>query len=266
LTIVLLRVFVYACIITQQRHRAKEHELVRTVLVTGGASGIGRGLATAFAARGDRVVIADIDEDAAAAASRDLGCDHLQVDIADASSVATAVHRAGPVDVLVNNAGLIAVGGLLVDLSPDDFDRVVRVNFRGTFLMTQAVARQMIARGEGGAIVNITSIGARQPTTALGAYEATKAAVEALTRSSALEFAQFGIRVNSVAPGPVLTEMLRMAMPEGSPARTAWQARIPLDRMAEVEDVAPAAVFLASPEARHITGASIQVDGGQLLT
>lgn len=238
----------------------------RTVLVTGGASGIGRGIARAFVANGDRVVIADIDGDAAAAAATSLECDSAQVDIADAASVASVVEKIEHIDVLVNNAGLIAIGGLLVDLSPDDFDRVVRVNFRGTFLMTQAVARQMIARGEGGAIVNVTSIGARQPTQALGAYEATKAAVEALTRSSALEFAQHGIRVNAVAPGPVLTEMLRGAMPEGSPARTAWQARIPLNRMAEVEDVAPVAVFLASPEARHVTGASIQVDGGQLLT
>lgn len=240
--------------------------MVRTVLVTGGASGIGRGIARAFVANGDRVVIADIDTDAATAAAASLECDAVQVDIADPDSVAAALDRAGDVDVLVNNAGLIAIGGLLVDLSPDDFDRVVRVNFRGTFLMTQAFARHRIARGAGGAIVNVTSIGARQPTQALGAYEATKAAVEALTRSSALEFAQHGIRVNAVAPGPVLTEMLRGAMPEGSPARTAWQARIPLNRMAEVEDVAPVAVFLASPEARHITGASIQVDGGQLLT
>lgn len=238
----------------------------RTVLVTGGAIGIGRGIARAFAANGDRVVIADINGDAAAAAARELGGDSVQVDIADPASVTAAVDAVGSIDVLVNNAGLIAIGGLLVDLSRDDFDTVVRVNFRGTFLMTQAVARQMIARGEGGAIVNVTSIGARQPTPALGAYEATKAAVEALTRSSALEFAQHGIRVNAVAPGPVLTEMLRGAMPEGSPARTAWQARIPLNRMAEVDDVAPVAVFLASPEARHITGASIQVDGGQLLT
>ena len=238
----------------------------RTVLVTGGASGIGRGIARAFVANGDRVVIADVNGDAATAASVSLECDWVQVDIADTASVAAAVDQVGTIDVLVNNAGLIAIGGLLVDLSADDFDRVVRVNFRGTFLMTQAVARQMIARGEGGVIVNVTSIGARQPTQALGAYEATKAAVEALTRSSALEFAQHGIRVNAVAPGPVLTEMLRGAMPEGSPARTAWQARIPLNRMAEVEDVAPVAVFLASPEARHVTGASIQVDGGQLLT
>jgi len=238
----------------------------RTVLVTGGANGIGHGIAQAFVTNGDRVVIADIDGDAAAAASGALGCDWAQADIADVASVAAALEKIGHVDVLVNNAGLIAIGGLLVDLSAEDFDRVVRVNFRGTFLMTQAVARQMIAEGTAGAIVNVTSIGARQPTRALGAYEATKAAVEALTRSSALEFAQHGIRVNAVAPGPVLTEMLRGAMPEGSPARTAWQARIPLNRMAEVEDVAPVAVFLASPEARHITGASIQVDGGQLLT
>ncbi|MBX3099184.1 MAG: SDR family oxidoreductase [Salinibacterium sp.] len=238
----------------------------RTVLVTGGASGIGKGIARAFVANGDRVVIADIDGESGAAASVELGCDAVQVDIADAHSVADAVERVGSIDVLVNNAGLIAIGGLLVDLTPDDFDRVVHVNFRGTFLMTQAVARQMIGGGVAGAIVNVTSIGARQPTRALGAYEATKAAVEALTRSAALEFAQHGIRVNAVAPGPVLTEMLRGAMPEGSPARTAWQARIPLGRMAEVDDVAPVTVFLASPGAQHITGASVQIDGGQLLT
>lgn len=241
----------------------------RLVVVTGGASGIGRGVAEAFQSAGDRVVIADVDVRAAHDLAAELGAEHVELDISDPGSVDAALalvtDRFGPVEVLVNNAGLAGGGGPLVGLDIGVFDLCMRVNFRGTFLMTRAVGARMVEAGTRGAIVNITSIGARQPTPGLGHYEATKAAVEALTRSAALELAPHGIRVNAVAPGPVLTPMTA-GFASDTAARAAWEARIPLGTIASVADVVPSVLFLASADAGHLTGVSLQVDGGQLLT
>ncbi|WP_091287201.1 SDR family NAD(P)-dependent oxidoreductase [Amycolatopsis xylanica] len=238
-------------------------------MVTGGASGIGRGVAEAFHAAGDRVVIADVSASAAHELAAELGAEHVELDISDPGSVDAALAlvtaRFGPIDVLVNNAGLAGGGGPLVGLDIGVFDLCTRVNFRGTFLMTRAVGAHMLAAGTRGSIVNITSIGARQPTPGLGHYEATKAAVEALTRSAALELAPHGIRVNAVAPGPVLTPMTA-GFASDTAARAAWEARIPLGTIASVADVVPSVLFLASADAGHLTGVSLQVDGGQLLT
>ncbi|ALG15056.1 short-chain dehydrogenase [Kibdelosporangium phytohabitans] len=233
-------------------------------MVTGGAGGIGRAIATAFAKAGDDVVVADIDgvHDAAGA----LGVRGVTMDITDDTSIAKALDEVGPVDVLVNNAGLLSVHGRLLELPAPDMLAILRTNVHGTFLMTQQVARRMVAGGRRGVIVNLSSIGGRQPTPGMGGYESSKAAVDALTRWAAVELAEHGIRVNAVAPGPVLTPMLAAGMPEGSPARAAWVSRIPLRQMASVEDVAAVVMFLASAGAAHITGTSVPVDGGQLLT
>jgi NAD(P)-dependent dehydrogenase (short-subunit alcohol dehydrogenase family) len=226
----------------------------RTVLVTGGAGGIGQAVASAFTDLGDHVVVAD------------LAPGGIPLDITDEAAMSRTLDDVGPVDVLVNNAGLLSVHGRLLELPAVDMLRILRTNVYGTFLMTQHVARRMVARGRPGAVVNVSSIGARQPTPGMGGYESSKAAVDALTRWAALELAEYGIRVNAVAPGPVLTPMLAAGLPEGSPARQAWVDRIPLRRLASVEDVAAAVVFLASDAAAHITGVSVPVDGGQLLT
>ncbi|WP_022890805.1 SDR family NAD(P)-dependent oxidoreductase [Agromyces italicus] len=242
----------------------------RTVLITGGAGGIGRGIAAAFLEAGDRVVLADVDEASVTSAAAEIGAAAVVVDIKDAAAVARCLEQVerehGAVDVLVNNAGILSVHGSVTELDADAYRSIIDVNIVGTFNMTQAVAKRLIARGRGGAIVNISSIGGRQPTPGMGAYESSKAAVDSITRWAAIELAGNGIRVNAVAPGPVLTPMLAMGMPEGSPARAAWTSRIPLGKLADVDDIAPAVVFLAGASAGHITGVSLAVDGGQLLT
>ncbi|MEV8638498.1 SDR family NAD(P)-dependent oxidoreductase [Streptosporangium sp. NPDC051023] len=240
----------------------------RVVLVTGAASGIGEAIAEAFAAAGDRVVVADVNRAAADEVAAKLGALAVTLDVTDPETVTAALdevtEKLGPVEVLVNNAGLVAGGGTLVDLPFEVFDTVVAVNLRGTFTVTKTVAAQMIKNGNGGAIVNISSIGARQPTPGLGHYEATKAAVDALTRTSAIELASYGIRVNGVAPGPVHTPMTAVLM-ENPQAREAWESRIPLRKIATTADITPLVLFLASSAAGHITGTVVQVDGGQLL-
>ncbi|CAL9496904.1 Dihydroanticapsin 7-dehydrogenase [Actinosynnema sp. ALI-1.44] len=236
--------------------------MARTVLVTGGAGGIGRAIATAFTAAGDTVVLTDLA--GAPEAAAELNVRAVTADITDEDSVIRALDEVGPVDVLVNNAGLLSVHGRLLDLPGADLHAILRTNVLGTFLMTQHVAHRMVQRGTRGAIVNLSSIGGRQPTPGMGGYESSKAAVDALTRWAAVELAEHGIRVNAVAPGPVLTPMLAAGLPEGSPARKAWLDRIPLRQLASVEAVAAAVVFLAGAE--HVTGTSLPVDGGQLLT
>ncbi|WP_087014976.1 SDR family NAD(P)-dependent oxidoreductase, partial [Leucobacter sp. 7(1)] len=215
----------------------------RTVLITGGAGGIGQGLGQAFADAGDRVILADRDAAAAQEAALRLGATAAELDITDPAAIAALfaeLEATGGVDVLVNNAGILSVHGSVTELTPEAYRSILEVNVIGTFAMTQAFARQRIAAGGGGTIVNISSIGGRQPTPGMGAYESSKAAVDSVTRWAAIELASHGIRVNAVAPGPVLTEMLAAGMPEGSPARTAWSSRIPLGDLAHIPDIAAA--------------------------
>lgn len=239
----------------------------RIVVVTGAAQGLGKAIAEGFAAAGNHVVVCDIDRSRAQDVARSINGSSLALDVSDAGSVAdgiTKIERAHHrIDVLVNNAGIVGGGGPLLELDPAILSRALNVNVLGTWLMTRAAGRLM-ATAQSGAIINISSVGARQPTANLGHYEATKAAIEAITRTSALELARYGIRANAVAPGPIITP-LTAAMAANPAARAAWEARIPLGSIADVSMVVPAVLFLASDAARHITGVSLPLDGGQLL-
>jgi len=252
----------------------------KTALVTGAAQGFGFACARRLAEAGAAVVLADLRADrlepagarlAAAGRSVATALGDVSVEEDVAALVATAVERFGRLDVLVNNAGVFS-NFLLEALSPQEFNRILGVNVGGAFLCTKAAAAQMRRQGEGGSIVNITSIDAVHPSGAgLSHYGTSKHAIWGLTKSMALELGPDGIRVNAIAPGPSLTEgaveFVEAGAPEGIDVEAQWaayEARIPLRRLTHADDVGRAAVFLASGLASYVNGAQIVVDGGLL--
>ncbi len=240
----------------------------RVVMVTGGSGGLGQGIAQRFAQAGAQVVVqyhANRDDALAVVRRIEAAGGQALALLADltqegpvSSLVEQAVARYGRVDTLINNAGIYPQAPL-VDMPLAQWDAVINANLRSAFLCTQAVARQMIRQGEGGAIVNITSIEAENPAPQHSHYSASKAGVFMMTRAAAAELGRFNIRVNAVAPGLIWREGLEQSWAEGV-AR--YLAAAPLGRLGRPEDVADACLFLASAGARWITGASLTVDGG----
>lgn len=248
-------------------------ELTGAVLVTGAASGIGRALAEALAGRGTPVVLCDLDGAAVEAAARGLGGNAwgLAGDVTSAEQVARMVNEArrlaGPLAGLVNCAGIYPNTPFL-ELSVTEWDAVLDVNLRAPFLVTQAVARVMIADGAGGSIVNISSTSSRLARPGIAHYGASKAALNQLTAVTAIELAPHAIRVNAVLPGLVGTERVyekAAATPEGRAEHEAKLARIPLARVAEPAEVVKVVLFLLSGDAAYCTGGLFTVDGGFTL-
>ncbi|MFH1834158.1 MAG: 3-oxoacyl-[acyl-carrier-protein] reductase [bacterium] len=246
-----------------------DHEVTlegRVALVTGGAKGIGRAIATRLASDGAKVAIvdwADAGEDAARELAQATGrpTTFVKADIskeADARAAVAAVEAAlGPVDILVNNAG-ITRDGLLLVMDESDWDAVLAVNLKGAFLMSKAVLRGMIKRRRG-SIVSISSVVGRRGNAGQANYSAAKAGLIGLTKSLAREVASRNVRVNAVAPGYIETDMTA-ALDEA--ARNAIVSQIPLGRIGSPEGVAEAVAFLAGDSASFITGAVLAVDGG----
>lgn len=242
----------------------------KVAVVTGSSSGIGAEIAARFAEAGAAVVLnANQNEKGLQQVVARLGSlGHrilpVLVDISGTqgaeSLVSAAVAQFSRIDVLVNNAGVQPLKALL-DINAEDWDFVVGTNLRGTFLCTQAAARQMIAQGDGGAIINISSIEAASPAPNHSHYGASKAGINNFTKAAAIELGRYGIRVNAVAPGLIDTGGLEQAWPEGV---NRWQQAAPLRRTGHGMDVADACLFLASPAARWITGVILPVDGGVL--
>ena len=239
----------------------------KIALVTGGASGIGYACAEIFAREGAKVWIADSNAEAGSKAARKLKAEFVACDVGDAHqarALIDAVARgAKRVDVLVNNAG-IAPSKPFLDMTEADWDRVIRVNLKGAFLVGQAAAKLMVAKKTQGAIVNMSSVNAVLAIPGLAAYNVSKGGINQLTRVMALELAPHGIRVNAIGPGTIATELARKAVLGSPEAKTKIMSRTPMGRLGEPEEVAELALFLASKRSSYMTGQIVYVDGGRL--
>jgi len=242
----------------------------RIALVTGASSGIGKGIAIAFAREGANIVVADksVEKQAAdvLAGIREHGRDSLfvQTDVSDERSVKqmaeAAIAKFGRVDILVNNAGIFTES-LIENLSIEDWDRVVNTNLRGTFLCTRALIGQMLGRRDG-RIINIASQLGQIGGTSVGHYVASKSGVIGFTKSLAREVATRGVLVNAIAPGPIETPLLES---ETEAWRSAKLAELPIGRFGRVDEVTPTAVLLASTEGSYYVGQTLGPNGGDVM-
>jgi NAD(P)-dependent dehydrogenase (short-subunit alcohol dehydrogenase family) len=239
----------------------------KLALITGAGAGIGAGIAAGMAEAGARVLVADIDPTAAHASAGAIGhgAVPLTLDVTDRAAIAAAAKLVdashGPIDILVNNAGILRRGGLDADTAEADWDATFAVNLDAPFSVTRAFAAQL--RRTRGAVINIASIQAFVALDNSAAYTASKGGVRLLTKALAIELSPHGVRVNAIAPGRIATA-INAAQRADPIAFAAFLKRIPLGRVGEPEDVAGAAVFLASDLARYVTGATLPVDGGYL--
>ena len=248
----------------------------RVCVVTGGAQGIGEACARRFAREGASTVIADIADERGQALATELGAMYVHCDVGDKAQVDAAVARVleahGRIDVLVNNAGIFRAADFL-DVTEVDYDAVLRVNLKGSFLMGQAVARAMVnaaprpgADGgiSRGAIVNMSSVNAVLTIPTISTYNMSKGGVNQLTRVMALSLADKGIRVNAVAPGTIATELATKSVLTSEEAKQRIMSRTPMRRFGEPSEVADCVAFLASDAASYITGEIVVIDGGRM--
>lgn len=246
----------------------------KVAIVTGAAQGIGFAIAKRFVSDGAKVVIADIDDTKGEEAVEDLQtigeAMYIHCNVAERldvrNMVAETLNAYGDIDILVNNAGIVA-GADFLELEEDDFDRVLSINLKGTFLCSQAVARHMVEKieggGEPGCIINMSSVNSVLAIPSQIPYCVSKGGVSQLTKSTALALAPHGIRVNAIGPGSIMTEMLS-AVNSDREARNRLMSRTPLLRIGEPAEIAGVAAFLASADAGYITGQTIFADGGRM--
>jgi len=237
----------------------------KRALVTGAATGIGKAVAVRLAEAGATVIAADMNKEGAEATARELGKGHygVAVDVASEASVIAmvqeAVKRVGGVDVLATVAG-IGMHKPFLSLTLEDWQKVHGVNLQGTFLCCREVARHLVAEKRPGSLITVASGAATRASSSVSAYAATKGGVLSLTRAMAVDLAPHNIRVNTISPGPVATELVQKA--HTAAMRSAFEATVAMHRYATPAEIAAAALFLASDEASFVTGAEIAVDGG----
>jgi glucose 1-dehydrogenase len=244
----------------------------RVMVVTGGAQGIGQACVRRLLADGAAVALWDVDDPSGTALAAELAaggaraayqhCDVARKAEVDAALAATLT-AFGRVDGLVNNAGIFKAAPFL-DITEADWDAVIDVNLKGQFLVGQAVARQLVAQGGGGAIVNMSSVNARLAIASIASYNASKGGVDQLTRVMALALSEHGIRVNGVAPGTIATELAAKAVLTSEEAKARIMSRTPMKRLGEPAEIASVVAFLLSDAASYMTGDTVLVDGGRM--
>jgi glucose 1-dehydrogenase len=248
----------------------------RVAVITGAAQGIGAACAHVFAQQGAKVVVGDVNEVGVAAVAKDIAAAGgyalaRRADVGTRADCEALVEHAiahfGRIDILVNNAGIVHAAEFL-DLSEEDFDRVLRINLKGAFLCSQAAARCMVkqpaAAGGRGVIVNVSSVNAVLAIANQVPYTVSKGGLNQLTKVMALALAPHGIRVMGIGPGSIATELLRAAVLTNEAARQRILSRTPLGRLGEPDEVARIAAFLASDDASYLTGTTVYPDGGRL--
>ena len=238
----------------------------RVAVVTGGAQGIGEACVRRLRQDGAQVVVVDIANDRGHALADATGSTFIHADVGNKAHVDAMVsrvmHQHGRIDILVNNAGIFRTSPFL-EMAEVDFDAVLRVNLKGTFLTGQAVARVMAHAGCG-AIVNMSSVNGVLTIPTLASYNASKGGINQLTRVMALSLAEHGIRVNAVAPGTIATELATQAVLTDGGAKQRILSRTPMKRLGEASEVADAVCWLASDAASYVTGEIVTVDGGRM--
>jgi NAD(P)-dependent dehydrogenase (short-subunit alcohol dehydrogenase family) len=236
----------------------------RRVLITGAAGGIGSAMAAAFAAHGGELILADIDRDAIEEQAGKIGsgAEFHQYDQGDAASIAALATAVGPVDVLCNNAGMIQAGPFL-EQSPETIQKIVAIDLTGPMLIARHIGADMVARGRG-VIVNTASQLAFHGSATRAAYAAAKAGLVQFTKSTAAEWAPFGVRVVALAPGRTLTPMTKPFLDTEEQRREGLK-HIPADRYGNREEMAKLALFLASDAASYVVGETLVADGGYVL-
>jgi NAD(P)-dependent dehydrogenase (short-subunit alcohol dehydrogenase family) len=238
----------------------------RVCIVTGGAQGIGEACVRRFAREGSKPVIADLDDARGNALAAELGALYVHCDVGDKAQVDALVAQTmaahGRIDVLVNNAGIFRAADFL-EVTEADFDAVLRINLKGSFLVGQAVAREMAKAGKG-SIVNMSSVNGVLAIPTIASYNVSKGGINQLTRVMALALADKGVRVNAVAPGTIATELAAKAVLTSDEAKAKIMSRTPMKRLGEPSEIADAVAYLASDAASYITGEIVIVDGGRM--
>lgn len=244
----------------------------KVAIITGGARGIGRACAERFLAEGAKVVIADVDAARLNETAAEIGTpDRVLAIVTDVSQkpqvdalITNAVAAFGRLDIMVNNAGIAQVKDFL-DITEADYDRVLSINLKGVFLGVQAAARQLIAQGHGGVIINMSSINSGLANPNLATYAISKGGINQVTSTAAVSFAPHNIRVCGVGPGTIGTEMIEGAFTNRAGGRETILSRTPLGRLGRPDEIASVVAFLASDDASYFTGETIYPDGGRRI-